>query len=87
MTTTVDTVRLSGGSLGSETMLVRCDLTQASAPVQVDYCTGDGWESTQWQCADCRHTLVGLIEIAMRLAAQAVEVSRADFTCNVEQVD
>jgi hypothetical protein len=85
--TTIDTVRLSGGALGSETMLVRCDLTQASAPVQVDYCTGDGWESTQWQCADCRHTLVGLIELATRLAALAVEVRHEDFDCNVEEVD
>lgn len=84
-------VRLSGGDLGSEQMLVRCNLSEASWPVEVNYCTGDedgdGWESTQYQCADARHRLSGLIEIGEVLAAAAVEVAPSEFSCESSEVD
>ena len=59
--------------LGAETMRVRCDLTQANAPVQVQYRPADGWDSTPYQCADTRHTDEGLIDIALALASRATE--------------
>lgn len=80
------TYRLSGGDLGSEQMFIRCDLSQASAPVQVNYDEGSGWESTQYQCADCRHADVGLVRIGKTLAADAVEVDRESFGCSYAQV-
>lgn len=81
------TITLSGGDLGSETMAVRCNLTEASAPVQVDYHTGNGWEPTQYQCADTRHTTSGLIAVGKSLAAAAVEMRDDEFGCNVEEVE
>ena len=78
------TIRFFDGDLGGEQMLVRCNLAEASAPVEVDYCTGDGWQPTQYQCADARHTNAGLIEIGEILAAQAVEIPTDKFSCESE---
>jgi hypothetical protein len=69
------TIQLSGGPLGSETLAIRCDLSQASAPVQVDYGTGDGWEGTQYQCADARHRTAELAVIGQKLADLATQTS------------
>lgn len=82
------TIKLSGGSLGSETMLVRCNLSQASSPVEVDYQNDAerGWESTQYQCADASHRTSGLIRIAKSLAAAAVEVREDELSCDSEDV-
>lgn len=65
------TITLTGGCLGDETMQVCCDLREASAPVMADYRTGNGWEPTQYQCADARHSVSGLKTIARELAAAA----------------
>jgi len=81
------TIKLYDGDLGLETMLVRCNLSQASAPVEVDYCTGKGWQSTQYQCADTQHRTSGLISIAKELAARACETPRSKFTCEAEEVE
>jgi hypothetical protein len=81
------TIKLSGGDLGSETLLVRCNLVEAAAPVEVDYCVGNGWEPTQYQCADTRHSLAGLVAIGKSLAAVAVEMPESEFGCNVEEVE
>lgn len=83
----VRTIKLSGGDLGSEKMMVRCNLTEASAPVQVDYCEGDGWQGTQYQCADTRHRVSGLIDLAKILAAAAVEMPAGSFDCDAEEVE
>ncbi len=85
------TIKLFGGDLGNEIMLVRCDLTQASSPMQVDYCNEhgrkpSGWESTQYQCADCRHRTSGMADYAKIIAAQAVEMSAEDFDCEWEEI-
>lgn len=82
------TIKLSSGDLGSEHMLVRCDLSQASAPVEVNYCAepGSDWESTQYQCADCRHRTEGLVEIGRELAARAVEMPSEQFSCQADEI-
>lgn len=81
------TIKLSGGDLGGETMLVRCNLARAESPVQVDYRTGDGWVGTQYQCADALHTWDGLVEIGFRIAAQACEIPYDDFSTDAEEMD
>jgi hypothetical protein len=83
------TIKLSGGDMGGDTMLVRCNLAQAAAPVQVDYCV-DGeeqqWSHTQYQCADARHTTNGLIAIARELAAHAMEHQGDAFECDAQEI-
>lgn len=83
------TIKLSGGDLGGETMMVRCNLAEASSPVQVDYMNDEsnGFEGTQYQCADTTHRTSGLIDIAKTLAARAVEMSTDEFDCDAFQVD
>lgn len=82
------TIKLSGGDLGSDQMYVRCNLAQASDPVQVDYCAEgkNKWVGTQYQCADTRHTPNGLIAIGKTLAAHAVEMPSSNFDCDAEEV-
>jgi hypothetical protein len=86
------TIKLSNGDLGAEEMLVRCNLSEASAPVEVDYCEGSGWQPTQFQCADACHRTSELICIAKGLAAEALEMQHYDgdgneiFRCDAEEV-
>ena len=77
------TIKLHDGDLGDDTMLVRCNLAEASSPVEADYCEGSGWFPTQYQTADTRHRTSGLIEIAKSLAAAAVEVPVEEFDCGL----
>ena len=85
-------VVLRGGDLGpGQFCMVRCELAQASAPVVVDWCNNggrpSGWESTQYQAADCRQSTDGLIDVGMAIAAQGVEVSHEEFGCEIVHVD
>lgn len=79
-------IRLSGGSLGSEKMLVRCDLSEASSPVQVNDCMdiAPKWDSTPYQAANARHTIAGLAELGKQIAAK--EMEDPDFDCEWEDV-
>jgi hypothetical protein len=84
-------LKLSGGDLGRETMLVRCNLTEASSPIEVDYQNepGEHWTGTQFQCADCLHRIGGVGGLADRgkfLAAYAVNENPDDFDCDVEEM-
>ena len=67
------TIKLTGGILGNEKMMVRCQLANAAAPVEVDYCEGSGWQHTQYQAGDARHTTEGLAKIGIELAQSAVQ--------------
>lgn len=80
----VTTIKLSGGILGGETMLVRCQLANAAAPVEVDYCMGEGWGPTQYQAGDARHTTSGLAKIGIELAESAVQ---EQGTCDWSEVE
>lgn len=79
------TLRFFGGSCGSDQFFVRCDLSQASAPIQQ---SGDGveWGGSQYQCADARHTNDGLASIGKKLAARCFEVRAEEFSCELEEV-
>jgi hypothetical protein len=82
------TIKLHDGDMGDEEMLVRCNLTRASAPVDVNYQAepGSDWESTRYQCADAGHALGGLVRIGEILAAQAIEVPVEEFECEWTEV-
>jgi hypothetical protein len=75
---TMTAIRLTDGVLGGETMVIRCDLTDAASPVEVNYGDGSGWEPTQYQCADARHTVSGLAAIGQKLAEAAAQDSGAE---------
>lgn len=52
-----------------ETVQVRCNLTRADSPVEINY--GDGWQPTPYRAADAKHP-VGLADIGGELLADAV---------------
>lgn len=81
------TIKLTGGSFGSDEMFVRCDLVRASAPIQVDYDNGEGWQPTQYECADAKHGIAGLEKIARTLGASAVEEPETEFECDIIEID
>ena len=84
-------VVLRGGDLGDKTILVSCNLSYGSCPVQVDWCNDDGrpsgWESTQYQCADTSHRWAGLAELGRVLAADGGPVPHEEFDCDVLDED
>lgn len=84
------TLKFFGGDLGNNVMMVRCDLSQASSPVEVDYCNdsknGDGWGSTPMQCADMRHSYSRLVAYGQRLVAQALQVDEDVIECNHKNI-
>ena len=82
------TIKLHDGDMGDEEMLVRCNLTRASAPVDVNYQaeTGSDFKPTRYQCADAGHTRGGLVRIGEILAAQAIEVPVEEFECEWTEV-
>lgn len=57
----------------SESLKVRCNLSEATSPIEVDYLEGHGWQGTQWQAANTRHTTQGLADIGHRLLAEALQ--------------
>jgi len=78
------TVKLFDGDFGNDVMVLRCNLSQASSPVQ--WHSGDGeWQSSQYQCADCRHSTAGMVEIGKQIAAVALELPEVD--CDWEEVE
>lgn len=56
-----------------QSLLVRCDLSQASSPIEVNYLTGCGWDSTPLQCADVSHNWDSLARYGAELLASAVD--------------
>lgn len=73
-------LKYTGGSLGSECFRIKCDLSRAESTVMADYCQGSGWQSTQYQAADCHHYAKGLERIAFELLAVALEVPFEELT-------
>lgn len=66
------TLKITSASIG-ESIKVRCNLCDASSPVEVNYLEGHGWQGTQWQAANTRHTLRGLADLGHRLMAEALQ--------------
>lgn len=69
------TIKVTASNI-SESLIVRCDLTRAESPVEVNY-LNDGkhspWESTQYQCGNTRHTVKGLTDLGETLLAEALQ--------------
>lgn len=82
-------IEIYGGDMCGEKIRVRCNLTEASAPVQVDWCNddGEGWCPTQYQCADASHRTSGLADIGMELAARAMEIAEDEFAAKWREID
>ena len=82
------TIKLFGGDLGNEEMMIRCNLSEASAPVEVDYRNDpeECWKPTQYQAADAWHRIRGLITIGKQLAAEAVQMPEGEFDCEAVEV-
>jgi hypothetical protein len=72
------TIRLTGGVLGEDSMLIRCDLTEASSPVEVSHDSGATWHVTQYQCADARHSNDELTDLGIAVAQSIPGVGSAD---------
>lgn len=70
-------IKLWGGVLGPDILRVRCDLTRAESPVEVDYGVLDGWKPSPYQCADVRHSTTELAALGQRLAFEAEQVPQA----------
>lgn len=80
------TIKLFGGDLGEEIMMVRCDLAKMDASIEADYCNDEGWMPTQYQSPDARHTAIGLAEIGKLVCASTVEIAIEQFKCDWEVV-
>ena len=63
----------------NDSLLVRCNLSQASSPIEVRYEKSGEWESTQYQCGETRHTSQGLAEIGASLMADAIGEVKEDM--------
>lgn len=74
------TLKVTASSM-AESLLIRCNLTEAASPVQVDYLSGDGegWQPTQYQCANVQHREQGLVDLGAELLAKACECSVRDL--------
>jgi hypothetical protein len=80
------TLKLTSNAV-SESMLIRCNLSEASSPVEVDYLVGEGWTHTQYQAANIRHRLNGLAEIGRELLADAIQCDAGELgKLTVEEV-
>ena len=81
------TLKITCGAV-SESILVRCDLSQAAAPVEVNYLVEDcGWDGTQYQCADARHTINGLAAIGRQLLSNSLHDINDGIKTEYEVVD
>lgn len=73
------TIKLFDGDFGNDTMVLRCNLSQAASPVQ--WHSGDGdWQPSPYQCADCRHSVEGLVLVGKQIAATQLEL--AEVNCD-----
>lgn len=82
-TPTYTVIELAGRDLAGERILVRSKLSTGGA-IEVDYCEGDGWESTQHLKTD--GTVDYLIAMGKALAAEAVGMPVASFRCHAREV-
>ena len=65
----------------NESLLVRCNLSQAASPIEVNYLAepGSEFQHTQFQCADARHRKDLLADIGADLLADACLCDRQEL--------
>ena len=81
---TVTIIKLSGGDLGSQTLLVRGDLWVPSA--QIHMMNGHGWVPTEHRSTDAGQTVEGLTALGKRLAAAYFDGEAGQFECDTEEL-
>jgi len=72
--TTKTTLRITASTL-NDSLLIRCNLNEASSPVEINYRSEPRSEfvSTQWQCSNVRHSAQELADLGAKLLADACE--------------
>jgi hypothetical protein len=80
-------IKFTEGSLGNDISFFRCNLSQASAPLQHWDSDSKAWVSTQYQCADCRHQISGMVELCHDVMADWLSEPRDEFQCDYEVKD
>lgn len=80
-------IKFFEGDLGDIESYFRCDLSQASSPLQQWDCESECWSSTQYQCADARHSTSGMISLCHSLMAGWCEVPEDEFTCEHTEIE
>lgn len=75
------------GYPGDDRLLVRANLLQASAQIEINCCDGEGWTPTQHQSANARCSYDGLVEIAHLIAAEIACTPPDDFACDIDNAD
>jgi len=65
----------------SESLKIRCNLSDVASGVEVDYCNDEGqnWYPTQWQAGHARHSIDGLTDLGAEILAEALEMPVADL--------
>lgn len=72
---------------GNDEMFVRCNLSEASSPVEWCPDTEGEWQGTQWQCADCRHSISGLMDVGLDIARDAWQIEDDEDDPEGEVID
>ena len=72
---------------GADVTLFRCNLSQASSPLQYWSDDSESWVSTQYQCADCRHDVDQMAELARTICAGWAEMPEDGYTIDWEIVE
>ena len=75
------------GYPGDDRLLVRANLLQASAQIEINCCDGEGWTPTQHQSANARCSYDGLAEIAHLIAAEITCTPPDEFECDIDNAD
>lgn len=65
-------LRLFGGDLGNSEARIRCNLAEASTIVEVDWCEGEGWQETQYNCDLVGRTVEGLVALAEGICGESI---------------
>jgi hypothetical protein len=81
------TIKFFGGSLGDTIAYYRCNLTDASSPIEYwDYGL-ERWIGTQYHSTNARHRTDGMIELCNQLIAWELGIDLDDLECEHEVVE
>jgi len=62
-----------------ESIKMKTNLSEASAPIMVDFCAGNGWEYTQYQTADASHSVSQAVGLVSELAWTSQDLADLDW--------
>jgi len=76
------TIRIHSTDLNID-VKAKCDLRQASSPILIDW-HGNGFEQTQFQCADVNHCRGDFARLVCDQIADSIEMNRNELFDEVE---